>query len=230
MGSDNLFKRRQEERKKRKENIKRQKSSKWLIVCEGKKTEPNYFKEAVDVINEEIDYKYKLKVEIVGMGMNTVSLVNSLDKLLSDVDLYKTATIPYEKIFIVFDKDSFRNEAFDKAISICEKRGYIALWSNQAIEFWFLLHFNYIDNKMDRKAYENKINEYFKKTGFKYEYRKNDESIFSKLCKYGSLNEAKKYAKKIHFTHINDKPSDSESCTTVYKFFECIDERLEELK
>ena len=41
MGSDNLFKKRREERKKRVENIKKQKSSNWLIVCEGTETEPN---------------------------------------------------------------------------------------------------------------------------------------------------------------------------------------------
>ena len=45
MGSDNLFKKRRVERNKRKENIRKQKSSNWLIVCEGKETEPNYFEE-----------------------------------------------------------------------------------------------------------------------------------------------------------------------------------------
>ena len=43
MGSDDLFKKRRAERNKRKENIRKQKSSNWLIVCEGKETEPNYF-------------------------------------------------------------------------------------------------------------------------------------------------------------------------------------------
>lgn len=172
MGSDNLFNKRREERKKRKENIEKQKSSNWLIVCEGEQTEPNYFKGAVDAINEGIEDKYKLKVKIVGEGMNTVSLVKSVQDLQAEIDEYKIATIPYGKIFVVFDKDSFSSKSFDDAITMCEKNGYIPLWSNQAIEYWFLLYFNYVDAGMDRNMYENKINEYFKTAGLKYNYKK----------------------------------------------------------
>lgn len=230
MGSDNLFIRRKNERQKRKENIAKQKSSNWLIVCEGTKTEPNYFVEAINEINKNIEDKYKLKVKVIGTGRNTVSLVKSVEDMQIEIDKYNNRLIPYSKIFVVFDKDSFSDKSFDSAIEMCIQNGYIPLWSNQAIEFWFLLHFNYIDGKMDRKMYESKINEYFKKKGLKYTYRKNDSKIYSKLCKHGSLDKAKANAKKIHLTHIKDKPSQSESCTSVYNFFETVDERLEELK
>ena len=230
MGSDNLFVRRKNERKKRKENISKQKSSNWLIVCEGTKTEPNYFIEAVNEINKNIEDKYKLKVNVIGTGKNTVSLVKSVEDLQVEIDKYNNRLIPYSKIFVVFDKDSFSDKNFDEAINMCLTNGYIPLWSNQAIEFWFLLHFNYIDGKMDRKMYATKINEYFKKKGLKYTYYKNDSKIYSKLREHGSLNKAKTSAKKIHLTHIKDKPSQSESCTSVYKFFEAVDERLDELK
>lgn len=63
----------------------------------------------------------------------------------------------------------------------------------------------------------------------KYKYRKNDEKIYDLLTKYGSLSQARKYAYRIHLKHINT-PSKSESCTTVYKFFEEVDERLQELE
>ena len=230
MGSDNLFVRRKNERQKRKENIAKQKSSNWLIVCEGTKTEPNYFIEAINEINKNIEDEYKLKVKVIGTGRNTVSLVKSVEDLQVEIDKYNNRLIPYSKIFIVFDKDSFSDKSFDEAIKMCIQNGYIPLWSNQAIEFWFLLHFNYIDGKMDRKNYAIKINEYFKKKGLKYTYHKNDSKIYSKLCKHGSLDKAKANAKKIHLNHIKDKPSNSESCTLIYKFFESVDERLDELK
>lgn len=70
-------------------------------------------------------------------------------------------------------------------------KGYIPLWSNQAIEYWFLLHFNHIDSHMDRTLYQSKLNEYFKKAKLEYKYKKNDKTIYSKLIKYGSLEEAK---------------------------------------
>ena len=162
--------------------------------------------------------------------MNTTSLVKSTQDILNEIDEYKISTIPYGKIFVVFDKDSFSNESFNKAIEMCERNGYIPLWSNQAIEYWFLLYFNYIDTGMDRKSYESKLNEYFKAKGSKYRYRKNDEKIFHRLTKYGSLEQARKYAKNIHLNHIKDAPSDSESCTTVYSFFDEVDKRLKELE
>lgn len=162
MGSDNLHKRRVNERKIRRENIIKIKSSNWLIVCEGKKTEPNYFEKAIEQINKNIDDDYKLKVTIIGMGMNTKSLVNATD-LQIKIDSYSNTVVPYGKIFVVFDKDSFSSKDFDEAIDMCNRNGYIPLWSNQSIEFWFLLHFYYIDAKIDRCDYPKKLNEYFKK-------------------------------------------------------------------
>ena len=163
MGSDEIFKKRRKGRIKRKENVEKQKSSNWLVVCEGTQTEPNYFNEAISEINKTLEDKYKLKVEVIGKGMNTTSLVKSVDDILNEIDTYKLKTVPYGKIFVVFDKDSFSNELFNEAIKMCHKKGYIPLWSNQAIEYWFLLHFNYIDSKMDRNMYKKKLNDYFKK-------------------------------------------------------------------
>ena len=113
---------------------------------------------------------------------------------------------------------------------MCENNGYIPLWSNQAIEYWFLLHFNYIDGKMDRKLYVEKLNNFFNNAGLKYKYRKNDKEIFLKLCEYGSLAKARDNASKIHLVHYGRLPSDAESCSVVYKFFDLVDERLNELK
>ena len=126
-----------------------------MVICEGKQTEPNYFKSVINDINKDIDDEYKLKVKIVGMGMNTISLVESANEFLSNIDEYKLSIIPYGKIFVVFDKDDFTSYAFDKAIKICNENGYIPLWSNQAIEYWFLLHFNFIEGKMNRKLYKS---------------------------------------------------------------------------
>ena len=79
---------------------------------------------------------------------------------------------------------------------------------------------------MDRNLYKEKINQYFKEKGARYKYKKNDKKIYTNLCKYGSL----KNALKIHSNYKKEKPSESESCTTVYKFFDEIEERLKELE
>ena len=229
MGSDELFKRRNNERIKREEARRTILPPTWLIVTEGTKTEPNYFSKAVEDFNKNVPVEYRLKLDPKGMGMNTKSLVKATDLQIS-IDKYNNRDIPYEKIFVVFDKDSFKPSDFDKAVEMCKNNGYIPLWSNQAIEFWFLLHFNYIDSKISRKDYAKKINEYFKAKGYDYNYEKNDKNIYDLLCKYGSVEKARKYAEKIYHIHENDKPSASESCTTVYEFFNALDDRKDELK
>lgn len=225
MGSDNLFKRRKNSRNIRKSGNLRLKSTYWLIVCEGEKTEPNYFKGVVDYYNRNVIKNSNLKVKIIGTGRNTVSLVNYVDFIQKQVD---KRDVLYEKIFVVFDKDDFEN--FDSAIKMCVDNGYIPLWSNQAIEYWFLLHFNKIDMALDRALYEEKLNDCFKKRNVRYKYKKNDEKIFERLNEYGSLVLARRYAKDIHTEFKNILPSKACSCTTVYKFFDELDEKIKELE
>lgn len=86
------------------------------------------------------------------------------------IDKYSTSVVPYGKIFAVFDKDSFDPKDFNEAIQMCKDNVYIPLWSNQAIEFWFLLHFHCIYSKMDRTEYAKKLSEYFKAKGLNYKY------------------------------------------------------------
>lgn len=83
---------------------------------------------------------------------------------------------------------------------------------------------------MNRTEYAKKLNEYFKSKGLNYKYKKNDNDLYNLLCEYGSLVKARKNAKKISDEYLYDKPSLSESCTQVYKFFDEVDERLKELE
>ena len=55
MGTDDLFKKRRESRKKRKHEIKTPKANSYLIVTEGKCTEPYYFEGLKKRISEEVE-------------------------------------------------------------------------------------------------------------------------------------------------------------------------------
>lgn len=229
MGSDNIQLKRTKSRSIRKQETEILKPNKWLIVCEGKSTEPNYFKGAISEINNNLDPKHQLKVDIKGQGKNTMSLVKTAIELQTIVDKYNNTIIPYGKIFVVFDKDDFEDDQFNNAIAMCKSNGFIPLWSNQSIEFWFLLYFDFICSAMHRELCVTKLNENFYKNKLN-KYKKNDSEIYFKLTRYGSLKNAKKNARKIHLEHKNHSPSKSVSCTTVYKFYDEVDERLEELK
>ena len=102
MGGDGLFKRRQEERRLRHSKKLELRSETWLIVCEGKETEVNYFKSFLNYANSISDRK--IKFEVIGLGRNTTSLVNSVDGLFNYSDsLLRKTRIPYGKVFVVFD-------------------------------------------------------------------------------------------------------------------------------
>lgn len=224
--------RRNAARLKRKENVEKLKPSTWLIVCEGVETEVNYFKKAVDYFNNNIEPGYKIKCDIKGKGMGTTSLVTATDNLLNYIDKCKTKTVPYGKIFIAFDKDDFNDRDFNKAVKICNEKGYIPLWSNEAIELWFLLYFMDVISISNRKGYIDKLNEWFKKSGKKIKYDKNDEQIFKYLIECGNHDLAIKRARKVCLDYQKRRinPSHCYDCTNVFRFFDEIDARIDELK
>jgi hypothetical protein len=127
-------------------NKQKRTSCKFLIVCEGEKTEPNYFK-SFPLINNG-SYVYEL--EVYGGKINTIGVV---DKAL---ELKNANPDKYDSVWAVFDKDDFPAENFNQAIINAKNNGINVAWSNEAFELWYLLHFDYIDGKLSRKDYEIK--------------------------------------------------------------------------
>ncbi len=128
-----------------------------LIVCEGKNTEPSYFKQ----------FKLSLaNIKTVGKGFNTVSLVKQT------IALNKKGN--YEKVWCVFDADPKpinpkQAQNFNNAIKMATANGFGVAYSNQAFEYWLLLHFeNHQGGAMNREQYEGKINSYINKLGVNY--------------------------------------------------------------
>ena len=85
---------------KRKINVK-DTIQRFLIVCEGARTEPIYFK-SFRVPKEVIS------VDIHGTGYNTISLVQRAIELRNDED--------YDQVWCVFDRDIFPPQNFNAAI------------------------------------------------------------------------------------------------------------------
>lgn len=170
----------------------------------------------------------KIKCDIYGQGKNTLSLVKSVEQLQCVVDdIVLKKIIKYDKIFVVFDRDSFPEKLFTKALALCKKNKYIPLWSNESIEFWFMLHFNYYECKMNRADYIKKLNNEFKKHNNINNYEKNSIDSIKFIVDNFSLKYARTNAKKIDQKMIEEKvqPVNANSSTVIYKFFDMIDER-----
>lgn len=110
MGSDDLFKRRREERKQRQYEYKTPKANSFLIVTEGERTESLYFKGIKKLIQEKVggmvDVFEAPMIDIYGEGSSTGKLIEITERIVKD------AKIMYQNIWVVFDKDDF--EDFDK--------------------------------------------------------------------------------------------------------------------
>ena len=217
MGTDNLNKRRSKERRERKSKELETRAETWLIVCEGKKTEPNYFNALFDYINSKSSKKINVKIE--GLGKNTKSVVNSVDTFFNYSDqLVSNTKIPYGKVFTVFDKDSFDADNFNSAIRMSKNRGFIPLWSNECFELWFILHYEYFHSNISRK-------EYFKKLtllmGKDYEKNNNHFDLLGQLSK---VEIAFKNSRKLYERYDkNETPSKKAPCTTMFRLIEEIE-------
>ena len=76
----------QEYSRKSKLKSKKLAPANYLIVCEGKKTEPNYFKGLKKRINDKYGRKVDVlipEIDIKGTGRNTTDLVNYTDKYVN---------------------------------------------------------------------------------------------------------------------------------------------------
>ena len=96
---------------------KRRAPANYLIVCEGKKTEPNYFNGLKKKINEKFGNKVDVlipNIEVKGTGRNTTDLVKYTQKYVN----YSSKV--YGQVWVVFDKDDYNDEQFNKAIENCE--------------------------------------------------------------------------------------------------------------
>lgn len=219
MGTDDLFKKRRAARKKRKHEFREPRANSFLIVTEGTRTEPLYFKGIQKIIQKkiggQIDIVSPPLIDIYGEGSSTGKLIEITDELV------KKAKIMYQNIWVVFDKDDF--DDFDPAIEEGEKKGYKIAWSNESFEYWLYLHFCYNDSALHRTQWCEKLDELFQQYNLgEGKYRKNYEDIYTLLDAFDGVNTAIKNAKRrmAGFDSSRQKPSEYNPGTAVYELVE----------
>lgn len=182
-----------------------------LIVCEGAKTEPNYF----EAIKAELP-AHVVEVEISGEGDNTLRLVEKAQALR---DARSTGDYPFDQVWVVFDRDSFPADHFDNAIQKAETDGLKAAWSNEAFELWYVLHFEYRNTAMPRAEYQTKLTNLMGRP-----YAKNAPDMYQLLSQTGRQVQAINFAKRLHRDVVAalTPPSRANPCTTVYALVETL--------
>ena len=184
-----------------------------LIVCEGENTEPSYLRQ------------FRLStatIKPVGEGYNTVTLVRRAIALAQEDH--------YEQVWCVFDKDDFSANDFNSAITIAESNNFGVAYSNQAFEYWIILHFDdHQGGGMHRNDYHDRINALLRPFDVTFDGKGNktiSEGIFELLDAVDERsNKERKMlaierAKRNHDRLDHRNPASEESSTTVFKLVE----------
>ncbi len=110
----------------------------WLILCEGIKTEPNYF----NAIKNDLQFARNLAATRIVIHETRINTAKELVKLA--LEMKKEAEKdrnPYEEVWVVVDRDGYSKhpESFDRA----KATGIKIAFSSTCFEYWYLLHFEY---------------------------------------------------------------------------------------
>ena len=185
-----------------------------LIVTEGTDTEPSYF----DAIRNKINLHFhdRIALDVHGEGDNTVNLFERAK------DRVARSAVIYRHVWVVYDTDDFPADNVDRVLDLCEHASteeteFHALWSNQCIELWFLLHFSFMHSDLHRHEYWPKLTECLTSIGAG-EYRKNREDMFYLL--QPRMEDVIRNAKALARLNADKKPSQSAPGTTVYLLIE----------
>ena len=184
-----------------------------VIVCEGEKTEPNYFQP----YREYLKATANIKIEIQGTGYNTLSLVELAIRIKKEAAC--------DSIWCVFDKDSFGSD-FDNAIDKAKKRGIEIAYSNESFEIWYILHYQYHVSQNTRDQYlgilDRRLSEKYDKTSeTMYQILQDKQSI--------AIQNAKKL-EKFHDDAQHFSPSERNPSTHVYRLIEALNTLIYDAK
>jgi hypothetical protein len=182
----------------------REVKQRFLIMCEGKKTEPYYFK----------SFRVpKAVVAIEGAAGDPTRLVNSAYKLANEDE--------YDQVWCVFDRDegAWTAQNFNNALQNAKTYGFDVAYSNECFELWYILHFEFLNTGLPRSDYEDKLSELL---GTKY--RKNDSTIYQQLLAKQQI--AIKYARKLLESYNSIDPERNNPSTTVHLLVEALNKFL----
>lgn len=179
----------------------------FLIVCEGAQTEPNYFR-AFPVQKDLVE------VDIAGVGANTRSLV---EEAMRRKEKATRDRKPYNQVWCVFDRDVFPAANFNEAFRLANANGVRTSYSNQCFELWYFLHFHFNDAALHRHAYGTKLTRLIGK-----KYEKNNTGMYALLKDKQAV--AIRNARKLLTRYSPCNPEKDDPSTTVHLLVEALND------
>ena len=207
-------------KKKRRQEHLELKKYRYYIFCEGQQTEPQYFAGFKKLIEENPIYKDMVLIEIEPCQAETMRVIGKAEEYV------KANGVKKGQVWCLYDKDSFPSERFNGVVERIDSLNkenselqYHAGWSNECIEFWFMLHFAYYTSNNHRAEYIAFLNDKFRELGIG-KYQKNMKDIFDILLTKGNPKLAIRYAKRIIKENKGKTPTEIAPGTKVYELVE----------
>lgn len=169
----------------------------FLIICGGEQTEPNYFRafRTPTVV-----------VTIYPVGKSPAEVVENARKRLREEQRQGEK---YDQVWCVFDRDEFPGKGFNEAIALAQRHGIEVAYSNEAFELRYLLHFRYLDTAMSRRDYVARLSSLLG-----HPYAKNSETLYAEL--EDRIADAMRNAERLLAQYAPPNPANDNPSTTVH--------------
>jgi len=159
-----------------------------FIVCEGSKTEPNYFNHFL----EDFNFRGRpVEITVVDTEKNTaVELVEVASKMPEFLD---------DELWAVFDKDGYTKH--ETAFALAKEKNVNIAFSSISFEYWILLHFQFVVMEFKKSR---EIIDYMRKMKF-LSFKKNDTKAYNKIKQFTdrAISNSKKIQHFYQNQHIN---------------------------
>ncbi len=196
MGSEDLFRKRKARGAEalQRTSQERARNKRYLIVCEGTKTEPHYLRELLDDLH--------IRPQTVRVAPNNGP---SPDRVVARaLELYDddaSTGDAYDQVYCVFDRDC--HTTFDAAVQRTKDlaavgKPFAAITSTPCFEVWLLLHFRYSDQPFHaagKKSVGDQVVSALKAMPGLAAYGKGRKGVYGQLK--GKLDDALKHAERL---------------------------------
>lgn len=168
----------------------------FLIVCEGEQTEPNYFR-AFQVPG--------LVVRIKDVNQRGRALIEKAKQLREAED--------YDQVWCVFDRDDLLPGQINEAHQRARQFSIGVAFSNQAFELWYLLHYDFHNVAITRDDYRTYLERRLGRV-----YAKNSHDMYELLRHRQPIAIAN--ARRLLELYDPSRPDQDDPSTTVHRLVE----------
>jgi len=182
--------------------------NKIVIVCEGIRTEINYFN----------SFKMRYSgVEIIALHSGHTDPINIVKEAKKSIKEFDLELNNGDSLWCVFDVDDRQNEIFQEIKRLAGNKVNIGL-SNPCIELWFLLHFRNATKWIERVDVIRQLRQHIRN------YDKSMDDIGKMLRRYEAeaIIRAKELNKSLESRQIEKISTESNPSTQVYLLVEHI--------